>query len=74
MQIIRAMSSHARSNLRHNMHKVAAVMARQDGIPIQRDEITVKEAAFALGFTFWKNYLEKRAMFDGIMNVARLSR
>jgi len=74
MKIIEAMSEHARSNLRGQLHKVAAVMAKNDGLPIVRDEVTIKEAAFLLGYSFWKNYLEKRAMLDGIAHVMRLSR
>lgn len=74
MNIIRAMSQHARQNLRGNLHKVAAAMATHDGTPIMRDEVTMKEAAYLVGVRFWKNYLEKRAMFDGIMNIAHLSR
>jgi hypothetical protein len=66
------MSQHARQNLRGRMHKVAAVMAKQDGIPIEGDEINIKTAAHALGFQFFKNYLEKRAMLDGIMCTAQL--
>lgn len=74
MNIILAMSQHARSNLRGNLHKVAAVMAAKDGTPIARDEVTMKEAAYLVGVRFFRNYLEKRAMFDGIMNIAQLSR
>jgi hypothetical protein len=50
------------------MHKVAAVML---GLP--RGELTIKEAAYCLGFQFYKQYLEKRALFDGILNIAQLA-
>jgi hypothetical protein len=72
MYILHALPEQARQNLRCNMHKVAAVLIRKAGIPIQRDEVTIKEAAFAIGFQFYKNYLEKRAMLDGIMSIAQL--
>ncbi len=72
MNIIQAMSEHARGNLRGQLHKVAAVMAQKDGTPIARDEVTIKEAAYLLGYRFWKNYLEKRAMLDGICHVMRM--
>lgn len=70
--VIQLMSETARSNLRGQLHKVAAVMARLDGTPIARDEVTIKEAAYLIGVRFFKTYLEKRAMFDGILNVMRL--
>jgi len=69
MFIIKALSPDIRTNLRQNMHKVAAVMA---GLP--RGEMTIKEAAYCIGFNFYKHYLEKRAMFDGLMNIAQLSK
>lgn len=72
MSVLNLLSNTARDNLRGQLHKVAAVMARQDGTPIARDEVTIKEAAYLVGVRFWKNYLEKRAMFDGILNVMRL--
>lgn len=72
MSIMNRMSDTARQNLRGQLHKVAAVMARQDGTPIARDEVTIKEAAYLIGTRFWKNYLEKRAMLEGILNVMRL--
>lgn len=68
MFIIRALDENVRTNLRQNMHKVAAVML---GLP--RGELTIKEAAYCLGFQFFKNYLEKRALFDGILNIAQLA-
>lgn len=74
MFIIQAMSEHTRDNLRGQLHKVAAVMAKNDGTPLARDEVTLKEASYLLGVQFFKNYLEKQAMFDGILNVMRLSR
>ena len=72
MNIIRALPEQARHNLRYNMHKVAAILIRRAGIPMRRDEVTIKEAAFALGYQFYKNYLEKRAMLDGLMSIAQL--
>ncbi len=72
MFCIQALNELVRANLRTNMHKVAATMARQQGIPLQRDEITVKEAAFCIGYQFYKNYLEKRAMLSGVMSLAQL--
>lgn len=72
MKIIQVLPEQARHNLRYNMHKVAAVLMRQAGIPMQRDEVTIKEAAFAIGYQFYKNYLEKRAMLDGLMSIAQL--
>lgn len=72
MSIMNLMSDTARQNLRGQLHKVAAVMARQGGTPIARDEVTIKEAAYLIGARFWRNYLEKRAMFEGILNVMRL--
>lgn len=72
MFIIQAMSEHARSNLRGQLHKVAATMAKNDGMPLARDEVTIKEAAYLLGYQFYKNYLEKKAMLDGICHVMRM--
>lgn len=66
------LSAHARDVLSTQMHKVAAVMAHRQGLPLTRDEITIKEAAQLVGFQFFKNYLEKRAMFDGILHVMKL--
>lgn len=74
MKLIQAMSDQTRSNLRGQLHKVAAVMATKDGTPLATDEVTVKEAAYLLGRRFWLNKLEKRAMFDGIMSVRQLRR
>lgn len=73
MNIIRTMSEQARTNLRRGLHKVAAVMARQEGHNLQRDEVTIKEAAYLIGADFWKHWLEKRALFDGLMSVRQLS-
>jgi len=72
MNIIQKMSEHARSNLRGNLHKVAAAMAKNDGVNFTRDEVTIKEAAYLIGTGFWKNYLTKRALFDGLMHLQRL--
>jgi hypothetical protein len=72
MQIIRNMSEQARANLRRNLHKVAAVMARHEGHALLRDNITIKEASYLLGVRFWRNWLEKRAVLDGVMSVRRL--
>jgi hypothetical protein len=73
MEIIKALPENIRANLRGNMHKVAAVMARNQGLPLMRDEVTIKEASYLLGVQFYKNYLEKKAMLDGIMHVMRLT-
>lgn len=59
--------------MRGNLHKIVAHVATQDGIPLKSKEVTVKEAAYLVGVRFWKNYLEKRAMLDGIMNVAHIA-
>lgn len=74
MSILQAMSNTARTNLRTRMHKVAAVMAAQDGTPLANDEVTIKEAAYLIGRRFWLNRLEKRAMLDGIMSLRQLRR
>jgi len=68
MFLIRALDENVRTNLRQNMHKVAAVM---HGLP--RGEMTIKEAAYCLGFQFYRQYLEKRAMLDGLLNIAQLA-
>jgi hypothetical protein len=73
MDTIKALNPTVRANLRGNMHKVAAVMARKQGLPLMRDEVTIKEAAYLLGVQFYKNYLEKQAMLDGIMHVMKLT-
>ena len=70
--LFRALQPRVRSNLRGGMHKVAAVMARAEGIPITRDEVTIKEAALILGIKFHQQYLEKAAMLDGLMCLKRL--
>jgi hypothetical protein len=64
----------ARLNLRTRMHKVAAVMARNEGLqlPPGEDEITLKTAAYLLGVQIFRHRREKQAMLDGIMNIARL--
>jgi hypothetical protein len=67
-------SEHTRSMLRGELHKVAAIVAKRDGLPCFANEVTVKEAARMVGFSFWKNYLEKRAMLDGIVNTMHLIR
>ena len=74
MNIIRALSDKSRQNLRYNMHKVAAIMNAQEGFPVARDEITIKEAAYIVGARYYKHYLEKKAMLDGILNVMKLAR
>jgi hypothetical protein len=74
MSILQRMSDTARTNLRTRMHKVAAVMAAQDGTPLANDEVTIKEAAYLLGRRFWLHRLEKRAMFDGILSLRQLRR
>jgi hypothetical protein len=73
MHIIEAMSEQARANLRGNLHKVAAVMARQEGHQLPSDTITIKEAAYLVGTGFWRRWLEKRAMLDGLISLRRLS-
>jgi hypothetical protein len=70
--LFKALQPRVRSNLRGNMHKVAAVMARGEGIPLTRDEVTIKEAALILGIKFHRQYLEKAAMLDGLMCLKRL--
>jgi hypothetical protein len=74
MKIIQAMQENARQNLKGNLHKVAAVMARKDGLPIARDEVTIKEAAYLVGVGFFKNLLEKKAMFSGILSARQALR
>lgn len=72
--ILNVIPDTTRQQLRSNMHKVAAVMANQGPFPVGREEITIKEAAYLVSAHFWKNYLEKRAMLDGIMNLASLTK
>lgn len=74
MNIIRNMSEHARANLRNNLHKVAAIKAQQDGIKLARDQVTIKEAVYLLGVDLWRNWLEKRAMFEGLASLRQLER
>jgi len=74
MSIINSLSPEVRHNLRTNMHKVAAKMVEQDGFPVARDEITLKEAAYQIGARFYKHYLEKKAMLEGIVNAMQLRR
>jgi hypothetical protein len=73
MKTVQALHDTVRANLRGNMHKVAAVMAKKQGLPLMRDEITIKEASYLLGVQFYRNYLEKKAMLDGILNVMRVT-
>ncbi len=73
MKTVKALHENVRANLRGNMHKVAAVMAKNQGLPLMRDEITIKEASYLLGVQFYKNYLEKKAMFDGILNMMHVT-
>ena len=73
MQLILNMSEHARANLRQGMHKVAAIMARQSGHNLVRDEVTIKEAAYLVGADFWKQWLEKRALFEGLASLNQLA-
>jgi len=72
MNIIRNMSEQARTNLRSNLHKVATVMARQEGHALANDALTIKDAAYLVGVNFWRNWLEKRAMLDGALSLRRL--
>ena len=74
MNIIRNMSEHARNNLRNNLHKVAAVKAQREGVNLARDRITIKEAVYLVGVDFWRNWLEKRAMFEGLTSLHQLER
>lgn len=70
--ILNNLPSDTRAKLRGNLHKVAAVMARQEGTPVARDEITIKEAAYLIGLRMYRNRMEKRAMLSGIMSVRQL--
>ena len=74
MSLVTLVSAPARANLRTQMHKVAAVMARNEGLvlPPGENEITLKTAAYLLGVQIFKHRREKQAMLDGIMNIARL--
>jgi len=72
MNLINCMSEHARANLRQNLHKVGAVMAQHDGHALARDEITIKEAVYLVGTDFWKQWLEKRALFEGLASLQQL--
>jgi len=72
MNILQRMNETARTNLRTRMHKVAALMATQDGTPLANDEVTVKEAAYLVGRRFWLHRLEKRAMLDGMLSLRQL--
>lgn len=64
----------AQTNLRRNMHKVAAHMAQQQGLalPDGAQEITLKTAAYLIGMQAFKLRREKQAMLDGIMNLAQM--
>jgi len=73
MDTIKALNPNVRANLRGNMHKVAAVMAKKQGLPLMRDEVTIKEAAYLLGVQFFQNYLEKQAMLDGILYATKIT-
>jgi hypothetical protein len=72
--LFNAQPKHIRHALQFNMHKVAAVLTRQEGIPLPPDvdEINIKTAVFALGVKIAKQRFEKRAILDGIMSIARL--
>ena len=74
MSIVKLVPAPARANLRNQMHKVAAVMARQQGLalPPGENEITLKTAAYLLGVQIFRHRREKQAMLEGIMNIARL--
>lgn len=74
MKFIKSLDSETRKTLRTQMHKVAAVIAKKDGIPLNDQEITLKTAAYAFGYSFWKNNLEKKTMLDGILSLDKLSR
>jgi hypothetical protein len=73
MNFIRNMSEQARTNLRCNLHKVAVVLARQEGHALPTDNLTIKEGAYLIGAEFWRHWLEKRAMLDGIVSLHRLT-
>lgn len=64
----------ARNNLRTGMHKVAAVMARNEGLalPPGENEITLKTAAYLLGVQIFRHRREKQAMLEGVLNIAKL--
>ena len=70
--MLRALSPRVRANLRGGLHKVAAVVARQDGIPLTRNEVSIKEAALILGIKFQRQRLDKAAMLNGVMCIKRL--
>lgn len=74
MSLVKLVPAPARTNLRTQMHKVAAVMARNEGLhlPPGENEITLKTAAYLLGVQIFRHRREKQAMLDGIMNIARL--
>lgn len=74
MSLLNCLSPEIKNALRTRMHKVAALMTAKDGIPIARDEITIKEAAYILGVRYWKHRMEKRALFDGLMSLRQLGR
>jgi hypothetical protein len=69
MMIIHALSPEVREQLRGNMHKVAAIMANEP-----RGELTIKEAVYRLGTRIFQSYLEKKAIFEGLVSLAQLAR
>ena len=59
--------------LRTQMHKVAAIVAQQDGLlPSGVDELDLKTAAYLIGYQAFKHKLEKKAMFEGILSISEL--
>jgi hypothetical protein len=74
MSITNLVSEPVRSNLQTRMHKVAAVLARHQGLPLPpgEEEITLKTAAYLLGVQAFRHRREKQAMLDGVMNIVRL--
>lgn len=72
--MLHLLSDRARTNLRTQMHKVAAHMAANEGLhlPPGDNEITLKTAAYLLGVQIFRHRREKQAMLEGIVSIARL--
>jgi len=73
MFLITKASPHTRQVLSGALHKVAAVMANRGPFPINRNEVTLKEAAYLIGTQAHYNWLTKRATLEGIINTVRLN-
>ena len=71
MILTQLLTKTAQTNLRTQLHKVAAAMEPLP-LPDGAQEITLKTAAYLIGVKAFKLRKEKQAMLDGIMNVARL--